>query len=63
MYALNVGDVVKVYDGDGIVRGSATVSSGSFVSFNLDIYAPYGILYVSVQSIGKTESARTEKHF
>ena len=52
-----------MYDADGIVRGSATVSSGVSVSIDLDIYNPFGILYVSVQSIGKTESERTEKHF
>lgn len=60
---LNVGDVVRVYDGDDILRGSATVSLGTSVSFDLDIYAPYGILYVTVQSIGETESEPTTKHF
>lgn len=63
MSNLNVGDVVKVYDAHSIIRGSATVLSGTSVSFNLDIYNSFGILYVSTQSIGKTESTRTEKHF
>lgn len=63
MFNLNLGDVIRVYDGDGIEVGSATVSSGTFVSFDLNGYAPYGIYYVTAQSIGETESERTEKHF
>lgn len=62
MSALNVGDVVRVYDGNGDFRGSATVSSGSSVSFNLDIFARWGFLFVTVESIGKTESESTQRN-
>lgn len=59
MSNLNLGDIIRVYDGDDIEVGSATVLSGTSVSFDLNRYAPVGMYYVTVQSIGETESDRT----
>lgn len=58
------GDIVKIYNSasGSTILGSRTVTSGSSVNITLGgIYTSPGTVYVTVTSVGKTESNRTAK--
>lgn len=60
---LNSDDIVRVYNASGTPLGSMAVTSGTSVIVTLDgIYAYPGTVYVTVQSVGKTESEGTERN-
>lgn len=62
---LKVGDIVKVYDLDGELYGQNTVANGSssVVVSRLNLDNMYRILFVSVTSIGKSESFFVTKSY